>query len=207
MSYSPVPTVVTGDTWTASQHNTYIRDNFAALHPYTTRGDIAYLNSTGILARRALGAETLCLKSYGGDPTYMGAIGFHVYRNGHQTINDNTVTTLTFDTELFDTYNMIASNTFTVPTGWSGLWLIGAGGYFSGKAENNGGLREIGLTGASAADPQTASFTQDMSGSAIHVNVVMIRYFVDDTVTVKVLQKSGGALEFYYANFWGCKLA
>jgi len=32
MSYSPVPTVVTGDTWTASQHNTYIRDNFAAVY-------------------------------------------------------------------------------------------------------------------------------------------------------------------------------
>ena len=29
-SYNAVPTVITGDLWTAAQHNTYIRDNFAA---------------------------------------------------------------------------------------------------------------------------------------------------------------------------------
>lgn len=31
MAYSAVPTVSTGDLWTASNHNTYIRDNFTAL--------------------------------------------------------------------------------------------------------------------------------------------------------------------------------
>jgi len=29
MTYTPVPTVYTSDTWTASNHNTYIKDNFA----------------------------------------------------------------------------------------------------------------------------------------------------------------------------------
>lgn len=32
MAYSAVPTVATGDLWTAAQHNTYIRDNEAALY-------------------------------------------------------------------------------------------------------------------------------------------------------------------------------
>ena len=31
MAYSTVPTVSTSDSWTASQHNTYLKDNMAAL--------------------------------------------------------------------------------------------------------------------------------------------------------------------------------
>jgi len=32
MAYSAVPTVTTGELWTAAQHNTYIRDNFTELN-------------------------------------------------------------------------------------------------------------------------------------------------------------------------------
>jgi hypothetical protein len=43
MAYSTVPTVATGDLWTAANHNSYIRDNFAAGVPdiFTAKGDIA----------------------------------------------------------------------------------------------------------------------------------------------------------------------
>jgi len=208
MTYSPVPTVVTGDTWTAAQHNTYIRDNFAALHPYTARGDIAYRNNAGNIARLALGDVTKCLKSYGGDPAYMGAFGFHAFNSDNQSISNNTLTQLTFNMEIFDTYGLFASNTLTVPNGWGGLWITGAGGCFQAKASNNGGLREIVIDGVGISNEQTASFTQDVDGSVTYVNVVMVRYFAEgDTVVVKVLQKSGGALNFSLGNFWGCKLA
>ena len=42
MAYTPVPTVATGDLWTAANHNAYIRDNFAAGAPdvFTTKGDL-----------------------------------------------------------------------------------------------------------------------------------------------------------------------
>jgi hypothetical protein len=42
MAYTAVPTVATGDTWTAANHNTYIRDNFAAGVPdaFTAKGDL-----------------------------------------------------------------------------------------------------------------------------------------------------------------------
>lgn len=32
MTFSPVPTVATGDLWTAANHNTYLKDNMAALN-------------------------------------------------------------------------------------------------------------------------------------------------------------------------------
>lgn len=56
MAYSPVPTVVTGDLWTAANHNTYIKDNLAALWPYTAAGDIAVASGANALARLAIGS-------------------------------------------------------------------------------------------------------------------------------------------------------
>jgi microcystin-dependent protein len=51
MAINFMPTVATGDVWTAAQHNTYLRDNILALFPYTAQGDIAYASSPTTLAR------------------------------------------------------------------------------------------------------------------------------------------------------------
>ena len=42
MSYSVVPTVATGDVWTARNHNVYVRDNFRAVAPdvVTAKGEL-----------------------------------------------------------------------------------------------------------------------------------------------------------------------
>lgn len=55
MAYTPVPTVSTGDLWTAADHNTYIKDNFAAGVPaiITAKGDLVVgsgSQSAGILS-------------------------------------------------------------------------------------------------------------------------------------------------------------
>lgn len=42
MSYNAVPTVAPGDAWSAAQHNTYIRDNFAAMWKGVSAGDLDY---------------------------------------------------------------------------------------------------------------------------------------------------------------------
>lgn len=56
MAYNAVPTVTTGDLWTASNHNTYIRDNLAALFPYLAAGDLATAANANSLQRIAAGA-------------------------------------------------------------------------------------------------------------------------------------------------------
>lgn len=56
MGYSPVPTVVTGDLWTAANHNTYVKDNLAALWPYLAAGDVAVASGANALARLAIGS-------------------------------------------------------------------------------------------------------------------------------------------------------
>ena len=70
MSYQTVPTVATGDSWTAAQHNTYIRDNFTALWPYTDAGDIAYATSSTTLSKVGIGTAGQALVSTGTVPEW-----------------------------------------------------------------------------------------------------------------------------------------
>lgn len=58
MAYQTVPTVLTGDSWSAAQHNTYIRDNFTTLWPYTADGQIGLTTSATAMAAKTM-AEIL----------------------------------------------------------------------------------------------------------------------------------------------------
>ena len=84
MSFSSVPTVANGDSWSAAQHNTYLRDNMAALFPYTTNGDMAYRSGAGVLSRLALGAAYKLLRVNAGatNPEY-GQAPFVVETHSH----------------------------------------------------------------------------------------------------------------------------
>ena len=60
MSFISVPTFATGDSFSAAQANTYWRDNMAALWPYTTNGDMAYMTGSGVISRLGIGRRTSC---------------------------------------------------------------------------------------------------------------------------------------------------
>ena len=63
MAYTPVPTKNTGDLWSAADHNTYIKDNFAAGVPdiFTAKGDLAAATAADAAAKLAVGANGLIL--------------------------------------------------------------------------------------------------------------------------------------------------
>lgn len=63
MAYNPVRTVVTGSTWSASDWNHFIRDNFAASIPdiFTTKGDIAVATGADAASRLAVGTNDYTL--------------------------------------------------------------------------------------------------------------------------------------------------
>jgi hypothetical protein len=67
---------------------------------------------------------------------------FFVYKSSTQTLSDATWTLITFDTEQIDTDNAFASNTFTVPSGQTGTYVIGAYVEYNGDASN---LRDTGM--------------------------------------------------------------
>jgi hypothetical protein len=63
MAYTTVPTVASGDLWTAANHNTYIRDNFAAGVPaiFSAKGDLAVASGLQTAGRLAVGVEGTAL--------------------------------------------------------------------------------------------------------------------------------------------------
>ena len=64
MAYSTVPLVITGDSWTAGNNNTYVRDNFHAVYPdvFTSAGQIDYGTGSHMGSLLNLGASFQTLK-------------------------------------------------------------------------------------------------------------------------------------------------
>ena len=50
---------------------------------------------------------------------------FSVRKSSSQTLSHNSSTLITFDTEMVDTDNAFSSNTFTVPSGKGGKYMVG----------------------------------------------------------------------------------
>lgn len=61
MSYNAVPSKNTGDTWTATENNIYLRDNFASSVPdlFTTKGDMVVATGADAGIRLAAGTNDL----------------------------------------------------------------------------------------------------------------------------------------------------
>lgn len=65
MSYTAIPTVSTGDIWSATNHNIYIKENFQAIVPdqITAKGQLMVGNSSGTMTLLTVGADNEILKS------------------------------------------------------------------------------------------------------------------------------------------------
>lgn len=88
MSYSAVPTVATGDLWGAANHNTFIRDNFAAGVPdiFTAAGDLAYATAANAAAPLAIGSPGQVLTSSSdGLPEWQNSSSIIYHQGGSET--------------------------------------------------------------------------------------------------------------------------
>jgi len=126
MAYSPVPTVVTGDSWSGANANTYWRDNFAAGIPgmFTAKGDMAYASAANSASVLKIGTKRQVLNVASGVPAWGNPlIGCDIWRTTKQTFPANTLTKIQFDTEKFDTDSMwssAAKDTINIP--YTGFW-------------------------------------------------------------------------------------
>jgi hypothetical protein len=71
MAFDNSYTAVTGGTLSAAQWNTHVRDNFAALWPYTTAGDLAYATGATTLTRLASPSGAGLLQHSGTAPSWL----------------------------------------------------------------------------------------------------------------------------------------
>jgi hypothetical protein len=85
MAYNPLPTLSTGDTWSAANANIYWKDNFAAGVPdiFTAAGDIAYATAANAASPLAIGTAGQVLKvNTGGTLPEWGVAGNVTDRQG-----------------------------------------------------------------------------------------------------------------------------
>lgn len=72
MGYSAVPTVAPGDAWSAAQHNTYVRDNFAAIWKGQAAGDLDWYISNSAKDRLAKPAvDSVLTMGAAGTPSWL----------------------------------------------------------------------------------------------------------------------------------------
>jgi len=130
MSFSSVPLLATGDWIDAAWGNTYWRDNFAALWPYTAAGDVPYATGATSLTKLAKPSVDSVLKNTSsGVPSWlaltqlkgaMHAIGTVDFAPGGQsfasTWADITGATLTLTLAVTCTVVVIAQITGYNPT-------------------------------------------------------------------------------------------
>ena len=143
MAYSIVPTAVTGDLWTAANHNTYIKDNFAAAIPgaFTTAGQMAYATgaNTGALLNIGTAGQVLRVNNEATAPEWAADFSGARMTTSDQDCSTGTIT-VNFNAEEYDTHSYwSADNPDAVSMPWSGIYQ------FTGHA--NFAALNVGTTG------------------------------------------------------------
>jgi len=161
-----------------------------------------YAKSDGLLySKDDTGAESLVSGGAGGGFTFSGAS----VTKSAQTINDSSLTKITFDTEDYDTssYHDTGSNTDRLTTPANGKYRVGVTGYWSGNANGNERTVLIQVDTGSGAASAIAGESR-APGSINHwVSLVVEKSFTSGQyLTVQVYQDRGGTLDFNNAIFF-----
>ena len=119
-----------------------------------------------------------------------------VQHSSNQSIANNTITSLLFDTELADTDSMhsTVSNTSRIVAKTPGLYAMFASVQFDG---NTSGVRTVSIVlNGSDATTLVTQDAENLGTNAIKLSCSTIYQLdVDDYVEVRVRQDSGGALD------------
>lgn len=203
MSFTTVPTVSNGDSWSAAQHNTYLRDNMAALWPYTTAGDTAYASAANALARLAIGSQYQVKRVVSGVPAWTNLMQYcHVHRSTTQSISSGSQTTVQWNAETADTngWHDNSTNPQRITVAEDGVyvpfvkfhWVKAVGG--SGNFEMRGIVQKNGVDTVNQDHRlwEIDTNTKKMIFGGIPISMTAGQY-----LTVDIYQNSGGAGDLY----------
>jgi len=200
MAWKTPKTWSTGDFVVAADMNEEIRNQFNEVWKGTTAGDIDYYASSTSKSRLGIGSANNVLVVSGGVPAWSGPIGCQVQKLAAQAIGNDSLSDITsYSQENFDYGGWFTSgNSLTVPVGYGGVYFIQARGYWDSDADNDT-LREISVKIAGTVRHST-TFCQTDGTEAIWQEATFVRLLsAGETITMSVLQKSGGNLNFNQA--------
>ena len=181
----------------------------------STTGDIIYASAANTPARLAAGTSGYVLTSGGAAtaPSWAAAsapafVGCSLWESDNVSAPNATLTTMTFDSELFDTngFHSTATNKgrITIPAGKAGYYLLF--GQITFLASGTGG-REAGLYKNGSATALTVHGIKNTASTVNdNANVTSIQYLaVNDYVELRGWQDNGTALNMrgsvYYTSF------
>jgi hypothetical protein len=183
-------------TWAGDATNTVV----------DAAGDLLYGTAADTLGRLAIGTSGQVLSVSSGlpawttpaatTPTFSGA---RIYKSGSQILSNSTWTTVTFDSESFDTdaYHSTSTDTsrMTVPTGKSGYFLLIASFEFDA---NTTGRRIAPLWRKNGADAAYGNIYIANTGSVCSgSSSTILAGSAGDYFEFQVWQNSGGNLDLY----------
>ena len=170
-------TFVAGDILTASQVNDFLMDQSTMVFDTEaargsaiaapTEGMITYINS----GDRAEGLYTYTGGVWVSARTALP--GFSATNSAAQTITANAFTVVTLGTETYDHGGVFASNTFTVPTGYAGKWLL---------------IGQVSWTAINSADNKVVYITRQATGGGAPTlsNVIAAQAYMGSSSFVRV---------------------
>ena len=114
---------------------------------------------------------------------------FYVRKNASQSCSNNTATQVTYQTEIVDTDNAFASNTFTVPSGKNGAYFLFAQVRFESDADFSYIINEIKVNDS----PVFSGWNRNIDYSTVYASG-FANLSAGDTVKHVVTQGSGGTI-------------
>jgi hypothetical protein len=192
------------DTVTAAKLNNDIISGQTALTSSPDDTDELLISDAGTLKR-------IDVSLVGGTNTP----NFLALPSADQTISNTTNTTVVLDTEVFDSDNAFASNTFTVPSGKAGKYLFIAQGRITNLNSNKefqlsffkNGSSDFSEASQNAYAVQN-TYSPDSSSSMYFSHSMIANLSESDAITVSVYHNAGASktLESTYTRFSGFKL-
>lgn len=187
----PYETLVAGNVVTASWANASVRDQVVT--PFATAAARTSAVSAPVEGMLSYLADSNKFEGYTGTQWLSLAGGPRVMltRAANQSINNNSLTNISWDTEVTDPEGMIAVTNATVTLNSAGLWLVIANITF---AVNGTGDRILVINqngsevGGQGGPPMGTANTHRLSASQI------LNAAASDTVTIGAFQNSGGAV-------------
>lgn len=178
-----------------------------------TRGDLIVANSTPLWARLATGTAESALFTNGTDPAWRKMSSCRVYNSADLTIPDVTLTTLTFNSERFDTDTMhsTVSNTGRITFTTAGKYIAGVHlvwKEFAGTALGT----FIRLNGTTVIAGIQFDSPADGTNGAVQSLATLYDFAANDYIEARVIQRSGGDLNITASGnqspeFWAHRLS